>query len=383
MGYIQYLNTMKIALSISIIVIGISLSCVNSNTNNDYNNISLEYDSIVFKADSFSLSFYKTFTINSGDGVFIGYNSILHSLDLFSLEDERFMRREILNSDGPNAVPVITSLLCHNSDSTFLFCLSQVILLNKDLKIKAKYYPYKCKGMIENNIGQIHSSNFGKLLYHGFSGTLIVGSNLFEDNIEKPILAAYDLSLDSIYFLPVYYPQKDFKNGSYGLLKQVNYSYLDDTLLYYGFAYTPGVFTFNFNKCEYSGFPVDIKVIPGAKPIRNKNVVFEEMNDHAIQSPMFFEPLVTSNYIVQIFQPGQDLINKNGEYNNFGNKDWNMLIYSRDGKFIENKALNGISIYRNSWFIYNDEIYFCPHPTRFNGRAHDMTSLIFYKIKLV
>lgn len=373
---------MKSLLPISVFVLLLIYSCTNPNVEGDGRLGLIKYDSIAITADSISLSFYKTFTINRDEGIYIGYNPQVHSLDLFSLENSTFLERIVLNPAGPSAILPVKSLFCHNPDSTFLFCLSQLILLDSAYQIRNKYSPFRAKGFIENEIGQISASAFGKLLFHSPTQTILLSSNLFEDKVTKPILAAYDLQLDSIYHLPLFYPQEDFMKGGYGLLKQANYSSFNDTALYYGFAFTPEIFIYDFRKGFSKSFSPGLKIVSKAKHLKTKDPVFNMMNDHAIQNPMYFEPLVTSSHIVQIFQQGQNLTSTNGEFNNFKDKDWNLLIYSSDGSFLENVTLNIKPYFRNSWFVYKDEIYLCPHPLRFNGRPYDMTSLIFHRIKI-
>ena len=166
------------------------------------------------------------------------------------------------------------------------------------------------------------------------------------------------------------------------MLKQTNYSVISDSLIYYGFAYTPGIFTYNFDKGVSRSFPVDERIAPRAEPIKTKEPVFAVMNDHAIQSPMYWQPLVTSEYIVQIYQKGQGLTNKKGSYNNFRDKSWQYLVYSKDYTFIESLDLEMGPYFRDTWFVYNDEIFLNPDPFKFKGKSHDMTSLIFHRIKI-
>jgi hypothetical protein len=356
----------------------ILFSCTNSERINGVNKIELEFDSIVIEADTFSLTFYERFTINREEGLYIGYNSKLHSLDVFSLRDPMFIKREYLNRAGPSAVPPVMDLYCHNSDSIFLFCITQLILLDREFEVCSKHAPSRARGYVENSIGQLTVSSHVNLLYHSPSGTVLLGSNMFEDEVTKPIMAAYNLFMDTICYLPVFYPQEYFRNGGYGLLKEANYSSFNDTVLFYGFSFTSGVFTYNFKKGTSTYFPADPEIAPGAKILKTKDPGFPEMNNHALINPIYFEPLIASDHIFQIFQKGQPLSNKDG-YNNFSDKRWHILIYSADGSFLKDIELPTI-YYRNSWFVWEDNIYINPHPIRFGERDHDMTSLIFHRI---
>lgn len=372
---------MHLHIKISVLMLLVISSCISSN--NRKLELSIVCDTISIPGDSVTLSDYTVFGVDGNSGIYYGYNRHLHSIDIFNLDDYTYVNRISLEAAGPEMIPPVESIFYHNKDTIFLSGFSYITVVNDSFEVRKKINPYNAKGFITNNIGSITSSLYGRLIYHSPTSSLIFSSNMYEDNVRKEVLTAFDIVNDSIYFLPAHYPERDIKrNVNYGLLKQVNFSMASEKYIYFGFTFSPGFYKYQFdNSQQIPVYPLNGDFI-GADYLKENNPAFPDMNDHALKSPAYYDPLISEKGIFQFAQYGQNLVASDDSYNNFNDKKWHLMIYDIDVGFIGNHDLGSDPLLHYTWFVYDDKVYISPHPIARKNSNSDLTSLVFLRFNL-
>jgi len=190
---------------------------------------------------------YKIHQYTDEEQTFIAYHYPTHSLDFLDIANNKFIKKLILEREGPNRISQVLSLYVHNLDSIFLLTVNQLIGLDQygtqflSIRINQEKSEVRDFDLTKFRIWCNPEHN-QPIYYSQRYNCIYVGLKPYDaqvslENYTLPIAGRIDLKSKMFETLPIGYPL-DFQTGYYGILDNPHIIFYDDfTIVGFGAYY--------------------------------------------------------------------------------------------------------------------------------------------------
>lgn len=182
----------------------------------------------------------------------IGYNEHLHAFDLFNLDGKRFVRRIVLDRNGPNAIPDVIGFTPMNLDSIYTLSANQIAQIDSKGHIAKKLIINNGASTIKNHQPEENKFwlDYNQPLYYDCHTNSVYGRSYSykygqcdPQRYQGSLISRIDFKWEKWFSLPITYPN-DMSSGSFGFMTRVHTEWTAEELIY-GFEFDPNIYVFN------------------------------------------------------------------------------------------------------------------------------------------
>ncbi len=348
--------------------------------------ISYNVDTLRIHADSKFANYFEIFSAYQYKHkpkmmVYDAYNHSLVDIDLANTEVTDIYKLEL---NGENGVSTIEGLYVHKSDSIFVYENGKVKILNRGLKVIAKYDV----AAVPNGFGFLYTNYKFKLRYNPLHKCVLL-NNSFRGNrgmaIKNPAVASLDIVTGKLELLPIMYSDYMIANdGIFGYQFGINFDCTSGDRVYYTFPVQSDVFVYDFTSGQVQEYQADSQYTTNeVEPLGNLgNRDAGRVN--FIESPAFYGIMKDkmSGLHYRIHREGKPFNISEDEFNAITDVHFYITVLDQNMNYIVEIELPKNVYAQYTWFYLDGSLYLSATNNKYENLKEDVLELHKFTFKV-